>query len=195
MAKIHPNPLANTCSSSSSSSSSTEKETFTVWMKSLVCHGNGCTVFNSNGQVAFRVDNYQQRCNTKAFLMDSTGNILFSLNRKKLGFGWWEGFKWSDSNVRAEKACFRVRRDMRKGVCCVVSDDCYCNYKIEGFEGKSSLKIRDFEGRVMAEATQKQSSQGVNLGDDVLRLTVEAHVDHSLVMALVTLYGLINNKL
>lgn len=80
-------------------------------------------------------------------------------------------------------------------MCCVVSDDSCCNYTIEGFEGKSSLKIRDFEGRVMAEATQKQSTQGVNLGDDVLRLTVEADVDHSLVMALVTLYGLINNKL
>ncbi|XP_042030053.1 protein LURP-one-related 11-like [Salvia splendens] len=147
------NPSANTCSSSSSSSTS-EKETFTVWMKSLVCHGNGCTVFNSKGQVAFRVNNYQQRCSTKAFLMDSTGNILFSLNRKKLGFGWWEGFKWSDSNVRTEKVCFRVRRDQRRWVCCVVSDDGCCNYTIEGFEGKSSLKIRDFERRVMAEATQ-----------------------------------------
>ncbi|KAL1569058.1 protein LURP-one-related 4-like [Salvia divinorum] len=194
MVKIHPNPSANT-SSSSSSSSSSEKETFTVWMKSLVCHGNGCTIFNSDGHVAFRVDNYQQRCSTKAFLMDSTGNILFSLNRKKLGFGCWEGFKWSDLNVRMEKACFRVRRNLRKGVCCLVGDDGYYNYKIEGFEGKSSLKIRDYAGRVMAEATQKLSSQGVNLGDDVLRLTVEAHADHSLVMALVTLYGLINNKL
>lgn len=76
MAKVHPNPSASTCSSLS------EKETFTIWMKSLVCHGNGCTVFDSDGDVAFRVDNYQQRCSSKAFLMDSTGNILFSLNRK-----------------------------------------------------------------------------------------------------------------
>ncbi|KAG6384344.1 hypothetical protein SASPL_155850 [Salvia splendens] len=144
MAKVHPNPSANTCSSS-------EKETFTIWMKSLVCHGNGCTVFNSVGNVAFRVDNYQQRCSSKAFLMDSTGNILFSLNRKKLGFGSWEGFKWIDSVVRMEKPYIR--------------------------------------------ATRKQSAEGVVLGEDVLRLTVEARADQSLVMALVTLYGLISGKL
>ncbi|KAG6399310.1 hypothetical protein SASPL_140786 [Salvia splendens] len=160
MAKVHPNPSANTCSSSS------EKETFTIWMKSLVCHGNGCTVFNSVGNVAFRVDNYQQRCSSKAFLMDSTGNILFSLNRKKLGFGSWEGFKWIDSVVRMEKPYIRVRRNggiLRKDNSC--------------------------------QATRKQSAEGVVLGEDVLRLTVEARADQSLVMALVTLYGLICGKL
>ncbi|XP_057775774.1 protein LURP-one-related 4-like [Salvia miltiorrhiza] len=197
MARVHPNPSANTCSSSSSSS---EKETFTIWMKSLVCHGNGCTVFNSDGDVVFRVDNYQQRCSSKAFLMDSAGNILFSLNRKKLGlFGDWEGFKWIDSVVRMEKPCFRVRRNhaiLRKDNSCVVSVGCDENsYTITGFEGKSTLRITDFSGQILAEATQKLSAEGVALGDDVLRLTVEARADQSLVMALVTVYGLINRKL
>ncbi|XP_042020194.1 protein LURP-one-related 4-like [Salvia splendens] len=193
MAKVHPNPSANTCSSSS------EKETFTIWMKSLVCHGNGCTVFNSVGNVAFRVDNYQQRCSSKAFLMDSTGNILFSLNRKKLGFGSWEGFKWIDSVVRMEKPYIRVRRNggiLRKDNSCQVSVGCdESSYTITGFEGKSNLKITDFSGQILAEATRKQSAEGVVLGEDVLRLTVEARADQSLVMALVTLYGLICGKL
>lgn len=41
----------------------------------------------------------------------------------------------------------------------------------------------------------RKESLGVALGEDVLKLTVEPHVDHSLIMALVTVYGLINNKL
>lgn len=45
------------------------------------------------------------------------------------------------------------------------------------------------------QATQKQSSEGVSLGEDVLTLRVEADVDQSLVMALFTVYALINNKL
>ncbi|KAH6769055.1 hypothetical protein C2S51_014391 [Perilla frutescens var. frutescens] len=196
MAKIHPHPSLNTCSSS-------ERETFTVWMKSLVFHGNGCTVFNSKGHVAFRVDNYQQRCSRKVFLMDSTGNLLFSLNRKKLGmFGCWEGFKWIDSDVRMKRPLFQVRRNraiLSKDMSCQVILGCDKNsknyYKIIGFEGKSSLKITDFSGQILAEATQKQSSEGVALGDDVLRLVVEEYADQSLVMALITVYGLINGKL
>ncbi|KAH6777592.1 hypothetical protein C2S51_008904 [Perilla frutescens var. frutescens] len=197
MAKIHPHPSMNTCSSSGTT------ETFTVWMKSLVFHGNGCTVFNSKGDVAFRVDNYQQKCSRKVFLMDSTGNLLFSLNRKKLGmFGCWEGFKWIDSDVRMKRPLFQVRRNraiLSKDNSCQVILGCDKNiknyYKIIGFEGKSSLKITNFSGKVLAEATQKQSPEGVGLGDDVLRLRVEANVDRSLIMALVTVYGLINNKL
>lgn len=80
MAKIHPNRSVS-CSSSSSSSS-LERETFTVWMKSLVLHSNGCTVFNSRGEVVFRVDNYQKKCSSEVFLMDSSGKTLFSMYRK-----------------------------------------------------------------------------------------------------------------
>ncbi|OIT35191.1 putative folate-biopterin transporter 3 [Nicotiana attenuata] len=41
---------------------------------------------------------------------------------------------------------------------------------------------------------QKKSSCAVQFGDDVLSLVVEPHVDHSLVMALVTVYGLIQQR-
>ncbi|KAK6137619.1 hypothetical protein DH2020_028645 [Rehmannia glutinosa] len=117
-------------------------------MKSLVFHGNGCTIFNSEADVVYRVDNYQQRCSSKVFLMDSSGKVLYSINKR-----------------------------------------------IIGLEGKSALKIIDFSGQLLAEAVQKQSSEGVPLGEDVLSLMVEPQADQSLVMALVTVYGLINNKL
>lgn len=45
------------------------------------------------------------------------------------------------------------------------------------------------------QAKQKQSSTGVVLGDDVLSLEVEGDKDYSLIMALVTVYGLIRGKI
>ncbi|KAL8543722.1 hypothetical protein ACS0TY_004328 [Phlomoides rotata] len=197
MAKIHPNTSIN---SSGICSSISEKETFTVWMKSLVFNGNGCTVFNCRGEVVFRVDNYQKRCSSKVFLMDSGGKTLFSIYRKRLRiFSCWEGFKYPK-----EKPWFQVRRNhtiFSKEICCRVVLKCEQNstsykYRIVGLEGKSALKIIDCSGQILAEAIQKQSSDGIPLGEDVLTLMVEPHAaDQDLIMALVTVYGLINNRL
>ncbi|RLM60650.1 protein LURP-one-related 11-like [Panicum miliaceum] len=35
-----------------------EKQVYTVWMKSLVFHGHGCTTYGQDGRVAYHVDNY-----------------------------------------------------------------------------------------------------------------------------------------
>ncbi|GFQ07628.1 retrovirus-related pol polyprotein from transposon tnt 1-94 [Phtheirospermum japonicum] len=43
MAKVHPHLV--------SPSTSPKQETFTLWMKSLILSSNGCTVFDSNGQI------------------------------------------------------------------------------------------------------------------------------------------------
>lgn len=52
-------------------------------------------------------------------------------------------------------------------------------------------------GKCNVQVKRKQSSSGVILGEDVLSLKVEAlpQVDHLLIMALVIVYGLINDKL
>lgn len=79
MAKIHPQaPL----SSSSLGYFTSKQETFTIWMKSLIVNGHGCTVFDSNGQIVYRVDNYDSRCRAKVHLMDLRGQILFTILRK-----------------------------------------------------------------------------------------------------------------
>ncbi|KAI3468758.1 hypothetical protein Pfo_025421 [Paulownia fortunei] len=180
MAKIHPNP---SMSGTSSCDSSSERETFTIWMKSLVFHGNGCTVFNSRGDVVFRVDNYQQRCSSKVFLMDSSGKVL---NYEFLDVGKvLNGLVIQRLTRRGHGFKVTLKCDENTGSC----------YRIIGLEGKFTLKIVDFSGQILAEAMQKQSSEGVPLGEDVLTLMVEPQADQSLIMALVTVYGLINNKL
>jgi uncharacterized protein YxjI len=60
---------------------STERETFTVWMKSLVYQTNGLTVYNSNGEITYRVENYD-KCSNEVHIMDLHGNILFTIRKK-----------------------------------------------------------------------------------------------------------------
>ncbi|KAM0981562.1 hypothetical protein ACFX19_014856 [Malus domestica] len=180
-----------------------KRETFTIWMKSLVMQGNGCTTFDENGKVVYRIDNYDNKHNNKVYLMDLRGKLLFTLGEKKMSvFTSWNGYKGND--IGAKKRMFQVRKSCRINLgnkACsykvTMGSDRNC-YKLEGLNCKSSLstfRIRDSNGRIVAEAKRKQSSSGVIFGDDVLTLVVEPHVDHSFIMALVTVYGLIRHQI
>ncbi|XP_016480999.1 protein LURP-one-related 4-like [Nicotiana tabacum] len=203
MAKICPELLLQQSSSSPSSSSSpyvtSIRETFTIWMKSLVFHGNGCTVFNSKGEIVFRVDNYQESCRDEVCLMDLKGQVLFSIKREKLRvLGRWNGYGCGGIKGRP---LFQVRRNgmfSREDVICNVGcDENVGNncYKIQQLDKKSSFKVTNTAGQVVAEVKQKKSSKGIGYGDDVLTLEVEPNIDHSLIVALVTICGLIHGKL
>ena len=86
MAKIHPQApvsvpaeVSDPCSISSAGT-----ETFTIWMKSLVCHTNGCTVFDSKGEIVYRVENYDSKGSSEVHLMDLRGKVLFTILKKVL---------------------------------------------------------------------------------------------------------------
>ncbi|XP_034707362.1 protein LURP-one-related 4-like [Vitis riparia] len=206
MAKVHPQmpaavpprppPPSDSCITS-------RRETFTLWMKSLLIQGNGYTVFNSDGEIVYRIDNYDKKCSSEVYLMDLQGKVLFTILQRKLHvFGRWEGYKCNGSKADSQKPCFQVRKHCRilgGGSSCEVTvrpnEAQSCYYRIQGLAGKSTFKIVNSEGGVMAEVKQKQTSSGVVLGDDVLNLVVEPHVDHSLVMALVAVCGLIHHRM
>ena len=78
MAKVHPKALY----SSSYCHFTSRQETFTIWMKSLVLDGKGCTVYDSDGQIVYRVDNYNHKRGEDVHLMDLKGNTLFTILRK-----------------------------------------------------------------------------------------------------------------
>ncbi|KAK9734391.1 hypothetical protein RND81_04G136400 [Saponaria officinalis] len=208
--KIHPqhcNP-STTCTTTShppiisNNNISSNREIFTLWMKSLILGGKGCTVFDSNGRVAYRVDNYGSKCCTKVFLMDCRGDVLLTIHRKKF---WllprWAGYR--DEKKKGESWLFHVRKCWKitkKPLGCqvVVSlnhDKKSPVFKIEkGKTDLSSYKIVDRLGGLIAEMKRKQSG-GVVLGDDVLTLVVEANVDHSLIMGLMVAYSLIHSRI
>ncbi|CAN1778002.1 Protein LURP-one-related 4 [Linum perenne] len=196
MSRIH--PIAAAAATSCSSDVTTTTETYTIWMKSLVMQGNGCTIYDQNGAVVYRVDNYQKKGSNEVYLMDLTGNLLFTILKTKMWlFKQWKGYKRDD-----ETASFRVKR---RGVlvtelCCKISFSDGKWYKMEGScAGKlMAFKITDgVSGGVVAEAKRKQSGvgSGVMLGDDVLTLVVQPGVDRCFVMALATVYGLMSRRL
>ncbi|KAF3448543.1 hypothetical protein FNV43_RR09256 [Rhamnella rubrinervis] len=174
-----------------------ERETFTIWMKSLVYQTNGCTVYNSQGQIVFRVDNYEDKCSNEVHLMDLQGNVLCTIRKKKLqAFGGWVGYRWNGSDIDKDKPWFQVKRSYSSLACEITVDQCdkYWIMRLTA-AGKAGFKIVDGDRAIVAEAKQKQSSTGVALGNDVLSLEVEGDKDHSLIMALVTVYGLIRGKI
>lgn len=80
MSRVYP----KTPSHSSPSYITSKPESFTIWMKSLVFNTRGCTVYNSKGEIVYRVDNYDNKCGQEVYLMDIRGKVLFSLLQKVL---------------------------------------------------------------------------------------------------------------
>ncbi|XP_057417635.1 protein LURP-one-related 4 [Lotus japonicus] len=187
MAKIFPQE------STSSECINSERETFTLWMKSLVLHSNGCTVYDSNGDIVYRVDNYDRKGTREVNLMDLRGKVLCTIKKRLLAIGSWEGHRYcsNSSYTSQEQPWFQVKRCNTGKVACQIKVGCqkYCIVRISG--KAAAFKIVTKDGHIVAEAKQKHSPSGVVLSNDVLTLDMAAGTDHSLIMALVTVYGLI----
>ncbi|KAJ8766176.1 hypothetical protein K2173_021693 [Erythroxylum novogranatense] len=209
--KIHPSTSLQSSSASSSSSChccsssayiTSKIETFTVWMKSLVMQANGCTVYNSDGEIVYRVDNYEKKGSNDVYLMDLKGNVIFTILKEQWPFGQWKGYRCDGFESKNQKPFFQAtkrRVDFLSGdSCCRVMPGSKSKtgyYKFEASAGKIPFKITNSNGSLVAKAERKQSSSGVVLGEDVLTLVVQPDVDHSFIMALVTVYGLMRQKL
>ncbi|PPE01842.1 hypothetical protein GOBAR_DD01109 [Gossypium barbadense] len=175
MAKVHPTEpqVSGPCSMNSAG-----KKTFTLWMKSLVCHTNGCTVFDSKGQIVYRVE---------------------TTTPKKLQIlGCWNGYRGNFTSRKKEKPSLQVKK------CCrILRGDLVCEVRV-GFNKyfmvslgrkKQGFKIVNSGGDIIAEVKQKQLPTGMVLGDDVLTLEIEPSIDQALTVALVLVYGLMNRRL
>ena len=83
MTKVHPK-FPNTCDQSLSDYNKAASVVLTVWKKSLLFNCDGFTVYNSNGDLVFRVDNYMNSPRDNIVLMDASGFPLLSIRRKVL---------------------------------------------------------------------------------------------------------------
>ncbi|MED6203612.1 hypothetical protein PIB30_000692 [Stylosanthes scabra] len=184
---------------------------YTVWMKSLVFHSNGCTVYDSNGDIVYRVDNYDKKGSTQVNLMDLRGTLLCTIHKKLLAFGRWDVYRCSGSDSdsdyctrqqqktkKKKKPWFEVRTSykmmiMGRVASCQVTtlgSQKYCIHRISSkTPGFRIFNMKN--GHIVAHAKQKMSCSGILLGKDVLRLDVEGDIDHSLIMAFVTVFALI----
>ncbi|CAK8560524.1 unnamed protein product [Lathyrus sativus] len=199
MGKVHPQALG----SSTSCNFTSKQETFTLWMKSLVLNGKGCTVFDSNGQIAYRVDNYNSNNRDQVHLMDQRGNTLFTILKKQYKLSrFWEGYKLPATRNDQKGPCFRVgktysiiRWDSNYEVELGLDKNQPYNYKIESSSCKPACKIFDKLGVIVAELRRKKSTCGIDLGDDVFTMVVEPNIDLSQIMGVVVAYSLIKSKM
>ncbi|XP_051119613.1 protein LURP-one-related 11-like [Andrographis paniculata] len=202
--KVHPQAGATITTSS-------EKQLFTLWMKSLIINGNGCAAFDSTGRIAYRVDNYGRKCSHRVLLMDLAGDVLFTIIKRSFGLmARWEGYGSDCRGVDKEKPRFWVRKikgikmilgffkrlSFYKVVVRADNIDHPCDqYVMEHHRSKPYCRIIDGFGRTLAEVKRKRSEGGIVLGEDVLAMVVEPNVDHCLIMALVVLFGLLTLRL
>ena len=79
MTKVYPN---TTTLITSSPDGKGNAAILTVWKKSLLFSCNGFTVFDSKGDLIFRVDNYMASNKGEIVLMDAAGKPLYTIRRK-----------------------------------------------------------------------------------------------------------------
>ncbi|CAJ1927950.1 unnamed protein product [Sphenostylis stenocarpa] len=196
MNKVYPDqePTSSPCTSNG-------PKTYTLWMKSLVLNSNGCTVYDSNGLIVYRVDNYDTKGSRDVNLLDLRGKVLSTIHKRLLAFGRWDVYRGSDNSKCEiqEKPWFQVKRCYKMNTgklrCQISTVECQ-KYCIEKIGGKTAFQIVNVDdGDIVAHAKQKHSSSGVVLGSDVLTLDVEGGIDHSLVMAFVIVFGLICGRM
>ncbi|CAL9782441.1 unnamed protein product [Musa acuminata subsp. burmannicoides] len=169
----------------------------TVWRKSLLFSCSGFTVFDAEGNLVFRVDNYGSGSTGEIVLMDAAGKPLLTTRRKvlqKLSFGaTWVIYDGEDvvdplfsvkkhSNLLHSKVLAHVtspcrRRRRHRG-------GCGAGYEVEGSYSRRSCTVYDEMRRSVAEIRRKEAVGGVAFGGDVFRLVVHADVDTCLAMAI-----------
>ncbi|CAN6312806.1 unnamed protein product [Urochloa humidicola] len=181
---------------------SEQPEVFTIWMKSLVLNGSGCTVYDSGGSIVYRVDNYGTRRAADVCLMDLAGNVVLQILKKKLGFGRrWEGYRWSEQEQeRRRQPWFKVARTWvwcgpSRCTCELISGDDAAAATVRRYRMEDGRIVDGATGLAVAEVKRKTTAAGVALGADVLTLAVEPGVDRSVIMGLVLVHGLINRTM
>ncbi|KAJ6426536.1 hypothetical protein OIU84_022184 [Salix udensis] len=168
----------------------------TVWRKSLLISCNGFTVFNSCGDLVYRVDNYIDRPE-ELILMDGSGkSILTMRRRKKLGvrIDSWLVYEGEVGNHCAktglsEKPIWCVRKNSNHNALAYVfrgSSDKRPSFVVEGSYTHRSCKVSDGSRKVLAEIKRKEAIVGgVSYGVEVFLLNVEPGFDPGFAMGLV----------
>lgn len=169
----------------------------TVWKKSLVFSCSGFTVYDSSGNLVFRVDNYCSDPMNEILLMDDRGMALLTIHRKRLSLhNEWQGFLGEFQE--AQKPLFVVRKapslllptnnlgEVYLGSFDKSKQKQNSDYHIEGCYAKRSFTIFNSSGNVVAEGKPKQvKSDQIKLGGDVFNLVVQPGYDQAFVMGLI----------
>ncbi|KAF8671289.1 hypothetical protein HU200_049998 [Digitaria exilis] len=194
---------------------------YTVWKRSSMGFQgtDGFSVYDADGALAFRVDNYSRRRKLFAgelLLMDGHGAPLLALRPQILSMrDQWNCYRASEE--AGDKSSSRRQHlfSMRKcslanstdeaevfmvGSGCPTSsahDAQVPSFRVQGSFWRRSCKIRGINGEVVARITTKKArstSESVTLGEDVFSLTVMPNADCTMIMAFVVIMDRICQK-
>ncbi|XP_076893873.1 protein LURP-one-related 8-like [Bidens hawaiensis] len=187
MAKIYPNAVAPQTRQSLSAVTNGPL-VLTVWKKSLLFNCYGFTVYDSNGDLVFRVDNYTAGTKSEIVLMDASGSSLLTIRRKRLSL--LDNWLVYDGDTTGNPL-FAVTKNVNplntKSLAHVSSTGSKKKviYEIEGSYTQRCCFVFDDKRRCVAEIKRKESVGGVTFGGDVFRLLVQPEIDPTVAMALV----------
>ncbi|MQL82491.1 hypothetical protein Taro_014949 [Colocasia esculenta] len=185
---------------------------WTVWKKSSMAFQgtDGFSIFDGDGRLAFRVDNYSRRSKCVAgdvVLMDGAGTALLTLRPQILSMhDQWnclEGDGGSRHRPTAHVFSMRKRSIFQNSDEAEVfmggpaSQSPTPDYQVDGcFRRRCCRVLSGSTGEVVAEITRKMATNSVVLGDDVFCLAIRpgAAADVNLVMAFVVVMDRICQK-
>jgi uncharacterized protein YxjI len=219
MTKVHPNVAAAAAVAASLAAAAAEEEkkgqavSLTVWRRSLLFNGKGFTVFDSNGDLVFRVETYAGGSPREVVLMDADGRALLTIRRKKLSLA--DEWLIYDGDAAASSSAptpapkrFTARRNISllptKSLARLsparasggAGDAPSCRYDVEGSYASRSLEMfacassasGGDQRRRVATVCRKEAA----VGPDVFRLVVEPGFEPALAMAVVILLDQMN---
>ncbi|XP_004980121.1 protein LURP-one-related 5 [Setaria italica] len=185
---------------------------YTVWKRSSMgFHGNyGFSVYDADGALAFRVDNYSRRRKLFAgelLLMDGQGAPLLALRPQIINMrDQWNCYRAleeaSDKSSSRRQHLFSMRKcslvqsndeaEVHISGCITSSDhDAQApSFRVHGSFWRRSCKIRKGNGEEVARVTRKKAgalSETVTLSEDVFSLTTMPNVDRTMIMAFVVI--------
>ncbi|XP_074582248.1 protein LURP-one-related 8-like [Curcuma longa] len=189
MAKVHPNTEEYCIPSVEVAGDRKDKSrVLTVWRKSLLFSCSGFTVFDDEGNLVFRVDNYGSGRAGEVVLMDAAGKPLRTVRRKKLSLGGnWKIYNGEE----AVNPVYSVKKQYAKAALVHVAacrrrcSSAAAGYEVEGSYARRSCTVYDEQRRAVAEVQRKEAVGGVGFGDDVYRLVLRPGADACFAMAVV----------
>lgn len=171
----------------------------TAWKKSLLFNCDGFTVFDGNGNLVFRVDNYLAATKAEIILMDASGNSLLTIRPKRLSLldNWfiYKGETMVNPVLSVRKHVNLLNTKslahatiITNGTNSSSKTDARTKviYEIEGSYTRRCCTIYNEKREVVAEIKPKEpTTRGVAFGLDVFRLIVHPEMNSDIAMALI----------
>ncbi|GLJ13717.1 hypothetical protein SUGI_0218880 [Cryptomeria japonica] len=205
MAQIHPHHSPNATEHHHSTAAC--PQVLTVWKKDFFFSGIGFMIFDSSGNLLFRVENWTPNVATQLLLMDASGNPLILLRRKVVSLHQrWEGFIYNgeDGSGPRRRRVFSIK--CSSIIPATTSIDVFVgssfkdymrrrgDYHIEGSFRERACAIFTRSRNLVAEVKRKHENCSMMVDRGVFSLVVYPGFDPALVASWIVIVNHINRE-